>query len=183
MIAKLTGTLSDKTPPQVLVACQCIGYEVHLPRCTFYSLAQLGGPGEPSHALCRARRRAYSVRICDCSRTRGRSPTHQDFERRAAYHLVGALGYECGGVGTSRDTARGRATGQGPGHRQEIRQALATRTQGQAWPAMPRPKFCRPYGRWVAATRKPSCPNGGEGTDADRHQKRLYFCSAPNAWR
>ncbi|MEI6599958.1 MAG: OB-fold domain-containing protein, partial [Comamonadaceae bacterium] len=29
MIGKLTGTLSDKNPPQVLVDCNGVGYEVH----------------------------------------------------------------------------------------------------------------------------------------------------------
>ena len=44
MIGKLTGTLSDKNPPQVLVDCHGVGYEVHVPMSTFYSLPELGGP-------------------------------------------------------------------------------------------------------------------------------------------
>ena len=43
MIGKLTGTLSDKNPPQVLVDCHGVGYEVHVPMSTFYSLPELGG--------------------------------------------------------------------------------------------------------------------------------------------
>ena len=35
MIGKLTGTLSDKNPPQVLVDCNGVGYEVHVPMSTF----------------------------------------------------------------------------------------------------------------------------------------------------
>ena len=31
MIGKLTGTLGDKNPPQVLVDCQGVGYEVTVP--------------------------------------------------------------------------------------------------------------------------------------------------------
>ena len=42
MIGKLTGTLSDKNPPQVLVDCGGVGYEVHVPMSTFYSLPELG---------------------------------------------------------------------------------------------------------------------------------------------
>lgn len=42
MIGKLTGTLSDKNPPQVLVDCSGVGYEVHVPMSTFYNLPELG---------------------------------------------------------------------------------------------------------------------------------------------
>ena len=42
MIGKLTGTLSDKNPPQVLVDCNGIGYEVDVPMSTFYNLPGLG---------------------------------------------------------------------------------------------------------------------------------------------
>jgi len=43
MIGKLTGTLSDKNPPQVLLDCNGVGYEVHVPMSTFYNLPDLGG--------------------------------------------------------------------------------------------------------------------------------------------
>ena len=42
MIGKLTGTLSDKNPPQVLVDCNGVGYEVQVPMSTFYNLPELG---------------------------------------------------------------------------------------------------------------------------------------------
>jgi Holliday junction DNA helicase RuvA len=42
MIGKLTGTLSDKNPPQVLVDCGGVGYEVHVPMSTFYNLPATG---------------------------------------------------------------------------------------------------------------------------------------------
>jgi len=42
MIGKLSGTLSDKNPPQVLVDCNGVGYEVHVPMSTFYNLPGLG---------------------------------------------------------------------------------------------------------------------------------------------
>ena len=38
MIGKLTGILSDKNPPQVLVDCGGVGYEVQVPMSTFYNL-------------------------------------------------------------------------------------------------------------------------------------------------
>jgi Holliday junction DNA helicase RuvA len=42
MIGKLTGTLDDKNPPQVLLDCHGVGYEVHVPMSTFYNLPELG---------------------------------------------------------------------------------------------------------------------------------------------
>jgi Holliday junction resolvasome RuvABC DNA-binding subunit len=63
MIGKLTGTLSDKNPPQVLVDCNGVGYEVQVPMSTFYNLPELGARGEFADALCGARRRANPVRL------------------------------------------------------------------------------------------------------------------------
>jgi Holliday junction DNA helicase RuvA len=42
MIGKLTGILADKNPPQVLLDCHGVGYEVHVPMSTFYNLPELG---------------------------------------------------------------------------------------------------------------------------------------------
>jgi len=42
MIGKLTGTLSDKNPPMLLVDCGGVGYEVHVPMSTFYNLPAVG---------------------------------------------------------------------------------------------------------------------------------------------
>jgi holliday junction DNA helicase RuvA len=42
MIGKLTGTLGDKNPPQVLVDCNGVGYEVDVPMSTFYNLPGIG---------------------------------------------------------------------------------------------------------------------------------------------
>lgn len=42
MIGKLSGTLSEKNPPQVLVDCHGVGYEVDVPMSTFYDLPALG---------------------------------------------------------------------------------------------------------------------------------------------
>ena len=42
MIGKLTGTLSDKNPPQAVVDCGGVGYEVQVPMGTFYNLPALG---------------------------------------------------------------------------------------------------------------------------------------------
>ena len=42
MIGKLTGTLLEKTPPEVLVDCAGVGYEVQVPMGTFYNLPAVG---------------------------------------------------------------------------------------------------------------------------------------------
>ena len=42
MIGKLTGTLSEKNPPQILVDCNGVGYEVQVSMSTFYHLPGLG---------------------------------------------------------------------------------------------------------------------------------------------
>lgn len=42
MIGKLTGTLLEKTPPEVLVDCGGVGYEVQVPMSTFYNLPSVG---------------------------------------------------------------------------------------------------------------------------------------------
>lgn len=42
MIGKLSGTVLQKNPPEVLVACQGVGYEVQVSMGTFYTLGELG---------------------------------------------------------------------------------------------------------------------------------------------
>jgi len=42
MIGRLSGTLIEKNPPQLLVDCQGVGYEVDVPMSTFYNLPGLG---------------------------------------------------------------------------------------------------------------------------------------------
>ncbi|MES2975112.1 MAG: Holliday junction branch migration protein RuvA [Pseudomonadota bacterium] len=42
MIGRLQGTLAEKNPPQVLLDCNGVGYEVDVPMSTFYNLPGLG---------------------------------------------------------------------------------------------------------------------------------------------
>lgn len=42
MIGRIHGTLLEKNPPQILVDCQGVGYEVEVPMSTFYNLPQNG---------------------------------------------------------------------------------------------------------------------------------------------
>ena len=42
MIGRLTGLLAEKNPPEVLLDCQGVGYEVLVPMSTFYNLPAVG---------------------------------------------------------------------------------------------------------------------------------------------
>lgn len=42
MIGRLSGSLLEKNPPQLLVDCNGVGYEVNVPMSTFYNLPGLG---------------------------------------------------------------------------------------------------------------------------------------------
>ena len=44
MIGKLTGALLEKNPPEVLLDCHGVGYEVLVPMSTFYNLPAVGQP-------------------------------------------------------------------------------------------------------------------------------------------
>ncbi len=63
MIGKLTGTLLEKNPPQILIDCHGVGYEVDVPMSTFYNLPAVGEQRVAADALCGARRCADSVRL------------------------------------------------------------------------------------------------------------------------
>lgn len=42
MIGRISGILTEKNPPQVVVDCAGVGYEVDVPMSTFYNLPSLG---------------------------------------------------------------------------------------------------------------------------------------------
>jgi Holliday junction DNA helicase RuvA len=42
MIGRIAGVLVEKNPPQILVDCQGVGYDVDVPMSTFYNLPALG---------------------------------------------------------------------------------------------------------------------------------------------
>ena len=42
MIGRITGTLAEKSPPQILVDVNGVGYEVSVPMSTFFNLPALG---------------------------------------------------------------------------------------------------------------------------------------------
>ena len=42
MIGRITGILVEKHPPQIVVSCQGVGYEIDVPMSTFYPLPRTG---------------------------------------------------------------------------------------------------------------------------------------------
>jgi holliday junction DNA helicase RuvA len=44
MIGRISGILLEKNPPQLLVDCAGVGYEIDVPMSTFYNLPALGNP-------------------------------------------------------------------------------------------------------------------------------------------
>jgi Holliday junction DNA helicase RuvA len=42
MIGRVAGLLAEKNPPEILVDCNGVGYEVLVPMSTFYNLPGLG---------------------------------------------------------------------------------------------------------------------------------------------
>jgi Holliday junction DNA helicase RuvA len=42
MIGKLTGILAERNPPQIVIDCHGVGYEVDVPMSTFYNLPAAG---------------------------------------------------------------------------------------------------------------------------------------------
>lgn len=42
MIARLTGTLSEKTPGRIVIDVQGVGYDLHVPLSTFYVIGEAG---------------------------------------------------------------------------------------------------------------------------------------------
>ena len=44
MIGRLNGQLAEKNPPQILIDCHGVGYEVDVPMSTFYQLPAVGEP-------------------------------------------------------------------------------------------------------------------------------------------
>ena len=131
MIGRLQGVLADKNPPQVLVDCNGVGYEVDVPMSTFYNLPAAGEKVTLlTHFVVREDAQML-YRLRHQRRARGLPPADQDFRRGAAHGAVGAQRHERGRHRPGRDGAGRRPAGQGAGHRQEDGRAPAAGTQGQ----------------------------------------------------
>jgi Holliday junction DNA helicase RuvA len=63
MIGRLSGTLLEKSPPQILVDVNGLGYDIEVPMSTFYNLPNLGEPVTFAHPSGGAGRRSLPVRF------------------------------------------------------------------------------------------------------------------------
>ena len=85
MIGKLTGILAERNPPQVVVDCNGVGYEVDVPMSTFYNLPAAGERVSLlTHFVVREDAQmlyGFGTR----RRARDLPPADQDLGRRAAH--------------------------------------------------------------------------------------------------
>ena len=124
MIGKLTGQLLEKNPPEVLVDCHGVGYEVQVPMSTFYNLPAVGQTvslltqfivredAQLLYGFATARERAAFRELIKIS---GVGP-------RTALSILS---------GMDVDDLTQAVAGQGAGYRQEDGRALVAGTQGQ----------------------------------------------------
>ena len=82
MIGRLQGVLADKNPPQLLVDCNGVGYEVDVPMSTFYNLPPSGEKVTLlTHFVVREDAQLL-YGFGTSARARGLPPADQDFRRR-----------------------------------------------------------------------------------------------------
>ncbi len=134
MISRLTGVLSEKAPPFVLVDVNGVGYEVQVPMSTFYNLPELGAKvtlltqfivREDAQLLYGFLTPTERASFRELIKISGVGP-------RIALALLSGLNTEelaQAVVGAGR-----QPPGQGAGHRQEDRRAPAAGAQGQDGP-------------------------------------------------
>jgi Holliday junction DNA helicase RuvA len=165
MIGKLTGTLSLKNPPDVLVDCHGVGYEVSVPMSTFYNLPALGEPVTLlTHFVVREDAQLL-YGFATAPEREAFPPADQDQRRGPAHRALGALGHERGRARAGHHRAGGRAAGEGARHRQERRPSACfsnsrassalTWVRRCRWPATPTPTSSRRWSPWATATRMP----------------------------
>ena len=132
MIGKLTGTLSDKNPPMLLVDCGGVGYEVHVPMSTFYNLPAAGDKVSLlTHFVVREDAQIlYGF---------GSSAEREAFRQLIKISGVGprtALsvlsGMSVGELAQAITLQEAGPAGEGAGHWQENRRTVAAGTQRQA---------------------------------------------------
>ena len=165
MIGRLVGTLAEKNPPQVLVDCNGVGYEVDVPMSTFYNLPAAGEKVTLlTHFVVREDAQ-IAVRLRHQRRARGLPPADQDFRRRPAH---GAVGAQSGmSVADSRRRSRLQEAGRlvkVPGIGKKTAERLLLELKGKlgadlggagaARQRLRRPTSCRRWWRWATATRR-----------------------------
>ena len=162
MIGRLTGVIAEKSPPQVLIDVNGVGYELDVPMSTFYNLPGLGERATLlTHFVVREDAQLLFGFLTRDERTTFRQLVKISGvgPRTALSHPVRA---ERRRTGPGRQPAGKRPPGQGAGHRQEDGRAAAARTQRQARPrpraarvhppATRRPTSCRRWWRWATTS-------------------------------
>ena len=92
MIGRLTGTLAEKSPPQVLVDVDGVGYEVDVPMSTFYNLPAVGERVTLlTHFVVREDAQVL-FGFLDARGARHLSPAREDLRRRPAHGAVDPVG-------------------------------------------------------------------------------------------
>ena len=170
MIGKLTGTLGDKNPPQVLVDCNGVGYEVDVPMSTFYNLP---GVGEKVSLLTHFVVREDAQILYGFGSSGEREAFRQLIKisgvgpRTALSVLSGMSVADIAQAVTAQDAGR---LVKVPGIGKKTAERLLLELKGKfgadlglaggaAPPATPRPTSCRRWWPWATATRKrpPRC--------------------------
>ena len=140
MIGRLTGVIAEKSPPQVLVDVNGVGYELDVPMSTFYNLPGLGERATLlTHFVVREdAQQLFGFLTHDERSTFRQLVKISGVGPRTALSILSGL--SVAELARRRVAPGKRPPGQGAGHRQEDRRAAAARAEGQA---RPRPRRCR----------------------------------------
>ena len=144
MIGRLAGQLAEKNPPQILIDCHGVGYEVWVPMSTFYNLPALGEKlvllthfvvREDAQLLYGFGSEAERAAFRELIKISGIGP-------RMALAVLSGMGVaDLAQAITAQDAAR--------------LVKVPTWARRRRRPAMPRPTSSRRCWRWATATRKP----------------------------
>ncbi len=132
MIGRLSGILLEKNPPQLLIDCNGVGYEVGVPMSTFYNLPGLGEKVVLlTHLVVRE-----DAQLLFGFGNAGEREVFRQLIRIAGVGARTALSI-LSGMSVAELAQRHHAAGIGPpdedsGHRQEDRRAPAAGIEGQA---------------------------------------------------
>ena len=91
MIGRLSGTLVEKNPPQILLDVQGVAYEVDVPMSTFYNLPNLGERVTLFTHLVVREDAHLLFGFGSENERRGVPAAHQDQRHRRAHRAVGAF--------------------------------------------------------------------------------------------